>query len=43
MVGKPEPQVIKSFSILNSAEHEVLSANELQITDKYSCFLAQFS
>ena len=33
----------KAFFMLNSAEHENLPANKLQITDKYRCLLAQFS
>ena len=33
----------KTFSMLNSAELEILPAYKQQITDEYCCFLAQFS
>ena len=38
-----KPQGYRTSSMLSSAEHEILPANKQQITDRYSCFLAQFS
>ena len=37
------PRGYKTYPMLNSAEHEILLANKQQMTDKQSCFLAQFS
>ena len=39
----PRPKSYKTFSMLNSDEHKILPTNTQQITDKYSCFLAQLS
>ena len=36
------PQGYKTFSMLNSAEHEILSANKPQLIDKLRRFSAQF-
>ena len=33
------PQGYKTFPILISAEHEILSANKQQLIDKYNVFL----
>ena len=41
--GSFRPVGYKTFSMLNSAENEILPGNKQQITNKYSGFLAQFS
>ena len=39
----PGPGVIKTFSMLNSAELDILPAYKQQITDEHCCFLVHFS
>ena len=37
-LSKLEPEVIKSFSLLNSAEHEILNAHKCKNIKKFSLF-----